>query len=133
ARANGRPHLLPDLGSRGSWPPHSWAPPAVDRRTGCPMADTAQGMASVPRPGRCLMLPSPSRPADRLSASVKRITQSSEGFEVYNFGPPDLRPTMVLNRTGARRLWFHALDRPSAVIHMVNQPRFPASRRRSRP
>ncbi|PIM69793.1 hypothetical protein CTU88_27990 [Streptomyces sp. JV178] len=41
---------------------------------GCPMACGGSGIVSFPRPCRCLMLPSPSRPPDRLSASVKRIT-----------------------------------------------------------
>ncbi|BDH07375.1 hypothetical protein HEK131_46020 [Streptomyces seoulensis] len=40
------------------------------------------GLATFPRPCRCLMLPSPSRATDRLSASVKRITHSSDDGEV---------------------------------------------------
>ncbi|AEY92158.1 hypothetical protein SHJG_6891 [Streptomyces hygroscopicus subsp. jinggangensis 5008] len=53
----------------------------VDRRTG-PQGVRGSGMATFPRPCRCLMLPSPPRATDRLSPSVKRITHSSDGIEV---------------------------------------------------
>ncbi|EKX67299.1 hypothetical protein SipoB123_22770 [Streptomyces ipomoeae] len=55
---------------------------------GCPRACGGSGFVSFPRPCRCLMLPSPPRPSDRLSPSVKRITHSSEGSGVYDFKPP---------------------------------------------
>ncbi|MYU30489.1 hypothetical protein CFC35_11045 [Streptomyces sp. FBKL.4005] len=53
----------------------------VDRRTE-PQGVRGSGMATFPRPCRCLMLSSPPRPTDRLSPTVKRITHSSDGNEV---------------------------------------------------
>ncbi|TGB07569.1 hypothetical protein E4099_16840 [Streptomyces palmae] len=45
------------------------------------MGHLRQGRPAWARPGgRCLMLPSPPRTADRLSPGVKRITHSSELF-----------------------------------------------------
>ncbi|QIS73572.1 hypothetical protein HB370_29270 [Streptomyces sp. DSM 40868] len=53
----------------------------VDRRTES-RGTRGSGLAAFPRPCRCLMLPSPPRPTDRLRPSVKRITHSSDEIEV---------------------------------------------------